>query len=779
MTAPLRVAGALLTARRKLTALLVALVALTTLASDAAAQGFLLPTDAGVAPLELRQHEVDFRVQDAAAVTHVTQVFANHTAQMLEATYYFAVPEGSVTTDFALWMNGERISGEVLPRDQARGIYEGIVARMRDPGLLEYVDGELFQARIFPIPPHGEQRVEIEFASTLPDDGQTLHYRYPLHESAGRIGQLVVSGSVESRHPIARVYAPYHAIEDIESRNGARRISMEQTGARAEEDFELFITRTGQDLGFSLLTHDPGGGEDGYFMMTLSPSPELQELEVLPKQVTFVVDTSGSMSGAKIRQAREFLTYCIEHLGEDDTFQVITFSGAVRAAFDEPMRATRANVADALAFVDALEARGNTNISGALDRALRDPAAADRPHAVLFVTDGLPTAGETSIDHILSEVHRGVSDGDRRLFAFGVGYDVNTRLLDGMARRGRGETGYVRPNEDMSDVIGTFYDGINAPLLTRLAFDFGGVEVRNVYPNPLPDLYRDREVTVFGRFDANRSSAVVVRGQAGSREIVMEHGATFASTSTVDTRFVGNLWASRRVAALLDEIDEEGETQARRDRVVALATEWGIVTPYTSYLAVEPGMHEQALSRRDTSPPPPAEAMAPRRSTGVDLDDELGLQGVGSSSGRAFGTTGVGRGGGGMAAPSAEPVGGARRPNAPPTAATTRSRASRQPRAQSGAEAVEESIARNEDRERMVVEETRAATQRASGRAFAAHAGLWVESGLEQVTPDQVVIAMSEAYFTLLREHPELRDVFALGERVRFRLGQRVIEVRP
>ena len=199
-----------------------ALLALLALAipGEAAAHGLLLPTDERVAPLELRQHEVDFRIQDNAAVTHVTQVFANHTSQMLEATYYFAVPEGAVTTDFAMWMNGERVTGQVLPREQARGIYEGIVARMRDPGLLEYVDGELFQARIFPIPAHGEQRVEISFASTLPDDGQTLHYRYPLHASAGRIGQLVVSGSVESRHPIARVYAPYHAIEDVEQRDG-------------------------------------------------------------------------------------------------------------------------------------------------------------------------------------------------------------------------------------------------------------------------------------------------------------------------------------------------------------------------------------------------------------------------------------------------------------------------------------------------------------------------------------------------------------------------------
>lgn len=736
-----------------------ALLALLALAipGDAVAHGLLLPTDERVAPLELRQHEVDFRIQDNAAVTHVTQVFANHTSQMLEATYYFAVPEGAVTTDFAMWMNGERVTGQVLPRDQARGIYEGIVARMRDPGLLEYVDGELFQARIFPIPAHGEQRVEISFASTLPDDGQTLHYRYPLHASAGRIGQLVVSGSVESQHPIARVYAPYHAIEDIEQRDGSRRVSMEQVGARGDQDFELFITRTGDDLGFSLLTHDPGDGEDGYFMLTLSPSPELRELEVLPKQVTFVVDTSGSMSGAKIQQARELLTYCIENLSERDTFQVVTFSSAVSSAFEEPVRASRENVREALGFVSALQARGNTNISGALERAMQDPADPERPHAVLFVTDGLPTSGETRVDNILRAAHQSVSDGDRRIFAFGVGYDVNTRLLDGMARRGRGESGYVRPNEDMSDIIGTFYQGIDAPLLTRLELDFGSVDVRDLYPNPLPDLYRDREVAVFGRYDADRSSAVVIRGQAGAQEVVLEHGASFADRDGVDTRFVGNLWASRRVAALLDEIDEQGETRARRDEVVELATAWGIVTPYTSYLAVEPGMAPPMDDTLAGMRPEPEPVAMP------DLD--LGATGARTLSGvsRAQGFGGATRG---AAAPMEAPA---------PASASTRSAR----RAEVGAEAVEESIARNQDRERMVADDSRASVQRVSGRAFAARGGVWVEEGLEQVTPDQTVIAMSETYFALLRDHPELRQVLALGERVRFRLGRRVIEVRP
>lgn len=740
--------------------LCIALAALcgTSLAATVSAQGMLIPRDEGLAPLSLASHEVDVDIRDHAAVTHVTQEFENHTGQMLEATYYFAMPPGAVTTDFALWMNGERIAGEVLPRDQARATYEGIVARMRDPGLLEYIDGELFQARIFPIPANGTQRVEIEFASTLPQSGDTLHYRYPLHESAGPIGSLVVDATIQSRNQIASVYAPYHRIEDLEQEDGSRRVTFEQRGATADEDFELFIGLTGDDLGFSMITWDDGTRDDDYFMLSIAPSPELEDLEVMPKQVTFVVDTSGSMSGDKIEQAREMLRYCVRNLDEQDTFQLIGFSGGVRAAFDEPMRATRGNVADAMAFIDALQARGNTNISEALARALEDPASPDRPHAILFVTDGLPTAGDTSVESILASTRTGISDGDRRVFAFGVGYDVNTRLLDGMARRGRGESGYVRPNEDMSDVIGEFYDGIGSPLLTQLELDFGRIDVRDVYPNPLPDLYRGRAVTVFGRFDADHSSSVVVRGRAANREYVMEHGADFVAPEGVDTSFVGSLWANRRVHHLLDQIDEQGEERELVDEVTALATRWGIVTPYTSYLAVEPG---QQLA--------PREPMLGRTTVTGAFDDLDEVAEAEATTGGRRDTRIRTRGDG------ASSFGGAGRGSAPAAAAPAPM--ARRPASDSGAEAVEQAIARNEDRERMQIEEA-APTRAVAGRTFQLRAGVWVEDGLEDRVPDERIDAMSDAYFALLRDVPTLSDVLALGDRVRFRHNGRVIEIQ-
>jgi Ca-activated chloride channel family protein len=716
----------------------------------AMAQGMLVPTDERIEPLTLTQHTVSFEVADNGAVTHVTQVFRNHTSTPLEATYYFAVPPGAVTTDFALWMNGERIRGEVLRRDEARRIYEEIVRRTRDPGLLEYVDGELFQASIFPVPPNGDQTVEIEFANVLERQGDLLHYRYPIHESASaEIPMFSVSGDIQSTHRIASLYAPYHTIEEDIARDGrSARVSMEESGASVERDFELFIGLTGEELGFTVLSHAEDGGEDGYFMVTIAPSPDLEDLEVLPKQVTFVVDTSGSMNGEKMEQARAMLRYCVENLSARDTFQIVAFSSGVRAAFEAPVPADREHVRQAQEFIDGMVARGNTNISGALERALEDPASAERPHAVIFVTDGLPTEGQTDVESIIQIARRGVSDGDRRVFAFGVGYDVNTRLLDGVARRGRGETGYVRPREDISDVVGTFFDSIGSPLLTQLSLDFGGVRVRDMYPQPLPDLYRNRDVVVFGRYRADQSTTVRVRGQAAGQQWERTFGATFAPREGADTSFVANLWAHRRVDALLTEIEESGETQARIDEVVELATEWGIVTPYTSYLAVDPS---ERIQRPQPGPGIPRPSPMPMGGA-VDFDAPEREAMMDSSS--------AGRGGFGS---------GRRAPSA-----------AQAPRQQvSGEAAVEESIARNEARTRTTVADEPADQRRAAGRTFERSGGVWIEASIATRSVDERITWGSEEYFELLRANPELRDVLALGERVRFEHRGRVIEIIP
>jgi Ca-activated chloride channel family protein len=456
------------------------------------AQGILLPPDReGGGPLELRSHEVEFRVEEQAAVTKVSHTFYNPQRRQVEGMFYFPIPEGAATTEFAMWMNGERVEGSVLPKDEARQTYERIVRRLRDPGLLEYVNGTLFQARIFPIPARGEQTVEIEYATTLERDGNVIHFQYPVHADSNFVAtNFVVNGSVRHSGGIAQVYSPHYNI-DTDRRSADRvNVSAELSREQLTNDFELFITSSQEDIAMSVLSWDGNESDDqGYFMMSLTPSEELKELQRLPREVTFVVDTSGSMAGDKMRQARELLEYCVSELQPEDRFNIVTFSSGVDGLFDEIQPANRESKERAQRFIRNLDAAGGTNINGAMEAAMEYASSSSHAGSVFFVTDGIPTSGERDVSKILDNVARSFEDDNRRLFSFGVGYDVNTRLLDGMARRGTGRSDYVRPNQNLRAAIGSFFDSVSAPLLTDVELDFGDADVFRVYPEEPSVLY--------------------------------------------------------------------------------------------------------------------------------------------------------------------------------------------------------------------------------------------------------------------------------------------------
>ncbi|MBN1945995.1 MAG: VWA domain-containing protein [Bradymonadales bacterium] len=790
---------------RYLVAILGALISFLPLAVRA--QGMLIPTDESLSPLQLTQHRVDLRIEENAAVTHVSQVFANHTSFDLEATYYFAVPEGAVTTDFAIWMNGERISGEVLERGQARQVYERIVRRVRDPGLLEYIDGTLFQASIFPVPARGEQTVEIEYASVLQQVGTMLQYRYPIHRSTGeRIPQFVVSGDISSSQEITTVFAPTHEIEVVRKDAHHVAMGMEMSSAVAARDFTLFVGTTGEEVGFSMLTYDldGDGGDPGYFMMTLSPSAELDESSVLPKQLTLVVDTSGSMRGDKLAQAQDLLRYCVSHLKSVDTFNIIGFSTRVRPAFDEPRLATEENRLAAIDYIDGLRARGNTNISQALTRALSQQGTPDRPHIVLFVTDGLPTEGETDVTAMVDSVRGQTAEGSRRLFAFGVGYDVNTRLIEGIARSGRGRSGYVRPEENIREVIGPYYDRVSAPVMTDLQVAFGEMTATQVYPDPLPDLYRGDQITLFGRYEHPLDSTVTIQGETAHATVTLRHEVPLRGddrASEESRSFVASLWAHRCIAALLDEINQQGETPQRVAKVVELGSRWGIVTPYTSYLALDPS-EQQRLRVARTGEGERGGQITDLLQTqsglvdgsvspmGVDpyaipgfpvrylaLDPEVGAMTATPVAPEPLRRPHHAEETRADAEAASVPMGGvgqARGRGGSGSIATGSSAAG-----DTGQAAVEAAISANQERDRLVLADRQQVSRQVAGRYFIQQGGVWVQDGYGDRTADRVVSYLSDEYFTLLSEHPEISDILALGEQVRFELSGLVYEIRP
>ena len=751
--------------RRLLLCLLLGLPVLAALpAGSASAQGILLPNGDGATPLRQTEQRVHFQVTDDLTVAHVTHEFRNETDTALEAIYYFTLPKGATTTDFAMWMDGKRIKGEVLPRERARAVYDSIVSRLRDPALLETSDGDLFTASIYPIPPRGTQRIEVEFAMPNLHKNGLLQLHYPISRSeVGAAERLSFEADIDSRNEITSIQAPYdEPTRRIDGRQAE--VKIERNKAQ-RDDIALLVATSGDDLGLSLVTFDPDGneGDEGYFMATLSASSDLLREGALDRQMTIVIDRSGSMAGGKLAQAQVMLRKTIDSLGERDTFNLISFSRDTELLFATPRAATRGNRDEALRFVDGLVADGDTNIEAALRVALEQPTRSGRPHAVVFVTDGLPTRGERDIDALLQLAKGSRTQRDdrpvtsSRIFSFGVGYDVNTRLLDGIARNGDGESGYVRPSEDISDIVGGFVAGLASPLVTGLQLDFGD-QVTDLHPRILPDLYPGRPITVFGRFSSPMSQEVTLRGQARSGSVRTSFGAEFgSSTDSANAAFVGNLWAARHVADLLDTIRIDGASPERVRTVTEVATRWGIVTPYTSFLVTPEGQGEEDEGGEGDGEDAEPEFEPMRHHISGGVRSERLMEAVSDESYKPA------------------PLAAVRR-EAAPKASRKAEAAAAAPAAEVGRQAVEDSLARNRSRSSLRAEGA-TSSRFASGRSFSRRGEVWVEAGLGNRSPDRRIVAWSQAYFELLRSHPELREALALGERVVLSVGGEVVEV--
>src|SRR6266550_4538720 len=423
--------------------------------ASAAAQGVIVPGPCNRCPerprpvplpraLPIKSIKIDTKIQAQIATTHVEQIFRNETEVMLEGTFFFPIPESASITEFAIWDGDRRLVGEVRSREEARRIYDEIVRRQRDPGLLEYAGKDLFQASIFPILPHSDKKLEITYTQVVRAESGTVAYRYPL----GTGWQLAQIGSVsgridlESKDPLRNVYSPTHAI-DIK-RNGENRsvVSFESAGGKEAQDFQLFYTISKEDFGLTLLTQREAG-KDGYFLLMISPKDDWSEQEYSAKDVVFVVDTSGSMADeGKMEKARAALLYGIRILRPQDRFNVISFAGEEHLMESGLVAADDQGRRRGEAFVQALRPVGGTNINQSLLTSLAQFEGGSRPKILVFMTDGLPTVGETNVTRIVENVNA-ARKTDVRLFTFGVGYDVNTTLLDKLASQNGGVADYV------------------------------------------------------------------------------------------------------------------------------------------------------------------------------------------------------------------------------------------------------------------------------------------------------------------------------------------------
>jgi Ca-activated chloride channel homolog len=542
--------------------------------------------------LVIRYHHVDVEIRDQIAVTHVDQVFYNPNDWQVEGTYVFPLPVGATVSDFRMWMNNEPVQGKVLTAEEARRTYEEIVATLKDPALLEYVGRDAVQASIFPIPPGEERRIELEYTQVLTADNGLVRYDYPLNTekfSAWPLDNVRVTVNVQTAQPIRALYSPSHPIDTIREGDTYARVSYEESHVTPDQDFSLMYS-IGESEAFHLFTYrDPNDpvDADGFFMMLLAPQPDVSS-KPISKDLILVLDRSGSMEGEKFEQAREALRYILSHLNEGDRFYLQSFSSDIQSYARELRSASEADAA--LRWVDQMSAVGATDINRAL---LEAAAVADRerPTYLIFLTDGLPTEGEVEPERILDNFARSAPD-NLRLFPFGVGYDVDTFLLDTLSQENHGMSTYVQPGQALDEELSAFYARISTPVLTNLELDLGRLNAYDIYPNPLPDLFAGSQVVVTGRYREGGVFNVKLSGYVnGRRQEFVYAEQRFVDELRYDTRpnvELPRLWATRKIGALLQEIRLKGNNQELIDQVVRISIRYGIVTPYTSYLVTEP-----------------------------------------------------------------------------------------------------------------------------------------------------------------------------------------------
>ncbi len=537
--------------------------------------------------LAIKYHHVNITIIDQYAKTQVDQVFLNELNRELEGTYIFPLPEDASISRFSMYVDGEELAGKILEKDEANKIYENIVRQLKDPAILEYVGRDMFKARVYPIPARkddvlGEKQISLTYEELVNCDSGVCRYVYPLDTerfSSRPLESVLVTVRLKSDKPIKAVYSPTHEISVKRIDDHNTEVSYEATDVLPEKDFVLYYTLSEKDFGLDLLTYKKDEGK-GFFMLLVAPKYGQQT--IISKDIVFVIDSSGSMSGEKISQAKDAMEFCVSNLNDGDRFNVVSFNSYVEKFSDEPVLANPENIKDALDFIGGIESNGGTNINEALLEALEMMNDDKNPNMIVFLTDGLPTVGVTEADRILSNV-ADANTHNTRIFVFGVGYDVNTHLLDQVSGINKGVSEYVEEREDIEVKVSAFYTKIQNPVLSDLGLDFSGITVEDMYPKELPDLFKGSQLTIFGRYSGSGGSLVELTGRVGGDEESSTYEVSFPQKD-IENEFIPRLWAMRKIGYLLDEIRLNGEEKEVIDEIIELSIEYGIMTPYTSFL---------------------------------------------------------------------------------------------------------------------------------------------------------------------------------------------------
>ncbi|MEI8018511.1 MAG: VIT and VWA domain-containing protein [Schlesneria sp.] len=547
---------------------------------------------------KIKELSVQARIADQVARVQVSQSFVNTGSAPIEVQFLFPLPYDGAIDKLTLLVDGKEFPGKLMPAKEARSVYEAIVRSNKDPALLEWMGMGLFQTNVFPVPPGAERKVMLHYNQLLRKDRGLTDFLFPLSTAkytSHAVEKIDIQIAIESAIDIKNVYSPTHTV-DIKRPDAKHAVvTYSRVNEVPKTDFRLLFDVDKGQVGASVVSYRPSASEDGFFLLLASPQVKPVDVERPKKTVIFVVDRSGSMSGKKFEQARAALKFVLNNLREGDLFNVVAYDGNVESFRPELEKYNDETRKAAIGFVEGIYPGGGTNIHGSLTAALGQLRDNSRPNYILFLTDGLPTIGVTNEGQIC-QAAKEANKVHARVLSFGVGYDVNSRLLDRISRDGNGLSEYVRPDEDIEAHVSAVYNNISSPVLTDVAVNFEldgikieeGLPINRVYPKTSFDLFEGQQLVVVGRYKKPGAAKVVIKGRVGDQEQKFDFPANLIEKSGDESyAFVEKLWAYRRIGEIIDQIDLVGKNDELVKELVDLSTKHGILTPYTSFLADE------------------------------------------------------------------------------------------------------------------------------------------------------------------------------------------------
>ncbi len=552
------------------------------------ADAYSLVTPRGQLPL--LEQRIQVTIDNQLAVTTLEQTFHNPNPSTEEGTYRFPLGEKASVQEFGLTgSDGVRRVGAIEEKNEAQTIYQNAQNMGVQPALAQPADPNTFETKIGAIPGQSRSKIDLTYTEILPYHMGKIQYSIPFNVKAiqaSTMDVVAVTIDLKDQKEIIKVESPTHPITASKVDDHHWRITFERATWLPDTDFQLNYEVKAQRIGFNCLSTQPDAADQGYFMLMVAPQEVVDAKDIVARDIVFVMDVSGSMSGYKIEQTKQAFNFFVDQLNSDDRFGVVAFCDAVTPWQSAMQPASRENRQAAKEFIGRLYAAGGTNINDALAVARHMFPEGKSTKAIVFLTDGEPTAGITD-PHMIAKNMREGNTKNIRTFVFGVGENLNRRLLDQLALENSGEAVYVNEREHLQAKLTTFYETISKPLLVDLALDFGGLEVSDLYPPRLPNVYKGSQVMVTGRYKKGMKTTVTVRGLLNGSPQEYPIEATFVANSS-ENRVVARTWAKMKADSLIGEMKAYGVDATKKAEVIRLSKTYQFTTPYTSFVAVNP-----------------------------------------------------------------------------------------------------------------------------------------------------------------------------------------------